>query len=473
MQRLKRANVSTNNQPNSQTVHTHTIQLPAETIAEKAADNIIGHLQEAGHAAFRVGGAVRDRLIGNTPAEVDVATDAVPQKVRSLFRDSYAVGESFGVIIVHTDQGADVEVATFREERGYADGRHPEHVSFSTPEKDAQRRDFTINAFFYDPFQCQVLDFVNGKSDLDDGIIRAIGDPDERFREDHLRMLRAVRFAAKLKFTIDSDTAQACRDNAHDLANISAERVYTELTLMLASTYAAVSFCMLRRFNMLSQWLPEVEAMKGVEQPPEFHPEGDVWQHTLLMLGRMQQPSKELGWSVLLHDVGKPPTQHYASDRIRFPKHAEKGADMAGEILRRLKASKQMIESVMLCIKNHMAFVDVPNMKLSTLRRLIGRPTFDIELELHRLDCISSHRKLDNYQFLLDKKKEFDEEPVLPEPLVRGEDILALGIEPGPLVGELLEQARDWQLQKVVTDKKNAVKKIKQYLKDKHGIEVQ
>jgi len=452
---------------------THTIQLLAETVAEKAADKIIERLQEDGHAAFRVGGAVRDRLLGKSPAEVDVATDAVPQKVRSLFPHSYAVGESFGVIIVHTGQGVDIEVATFREEHCYADGRHPEHVFFSTPEKDAQRRDFTVNALFYDPFKCEILDFVNGKNDLDYGIIRAIGNPEERFREDHLRMLRAVRFAAKLKFTIDSDTVQACKNNAHDLAKISAERVYTELTLMVASKSAAVAFCMLRRFNMLCQWLPEIEAMKGIEQPPEFHPEGDVWQHTLLMLGRMEQPSKELGWSILLHDVGKPPTQQYASDRIRFPKHAEKGAEMAGEILRRLKASKQMIETVQLCIKNHMAFVDVPNMKLSTLRRLIARPTFEIELELHRLDCSSSHRKLDNYYFLLEKQKEFEEEPVLPEPLVRGEDILELGIKPGPLVGELLKQAQDWQLQGIVKDKNESLEKIKQSLKDNHGINIQ
>jgi len=442
-------------------------KLSAETLSEKAADNIIRSLQEQRYTAYRVGGAVRDRLLGLLPDEVDVATDATPKKIQALFPNSYAVGESFGVIVVHTPEQIDVEVATFREEREYADGRHPEHVRFSTPEKDAQRRDFTINAFFYDPVQSQVLDYVEGKKDLDRGIIRAIGNPAARFREDHLRMLRAVRFAAMLKFRLDRQTAEACRKNAEALSDISAERVFAELTRMLNADTAAVAFCLLRRLGMLRQWLPEVEEMAGVPQPPAFHPEGDVWQHTLLMLGKMRSPSAELGWSVLLHDVGKPRTLEYAPDRIRFPKHAEKSAEIAGAVLRRLRASNKMIQTVRECVRNHMQFLDVPKMKISTLRRLMGRSTFFMELELHRLDCEASHGKLDTYRFLLEKRAEFDKEPVLPEPLIRGNDILALGLKPGPLVGELLRQAREWQLAGTVQTKEEALEKVKQYLAEK------
>ncbi|MFW5996641.1 MAG: CCA tRNA nucleotidyltransferase, partial [Lentisphaeria bacterium] len=450
-------------------VNCYHIQLPAESIHEKAADDIIHRLHTAGYQAFRVGGAVRDRLLGRSPEEVDVATDAVPTKVKELFPRSYAVGESFGVIVVHTQEGVDVEVATFREENEYADGRHPGEVHFSTPEKDAARRDFTVNALYYDPSNSQLLDFVNGRNDLQNRIIRAIGNPCTRFAEDHLRILRAVRFAAGLKFRLDPSTADACKEYAEQLSAISAERVYGELTRMLNSHTAAVAFCMLHRLNMLDQWLPEVERMKGVPQPPQFHPEGDVWQHTLLMLGKMREPSEELGWAVLLHDVGKPPTIEYAPDRIRFPKHAERSAEIAGTVLRRLRASKKLITTVQECVKNHMTFSDVQNMKKSTLRRLMGRPTFPIELELHRLDCEASHRKLDNYHYLRDKETEFANEPVLPEPILRGHDILALGIEPGPLVGELLEHAWQWQLEGEIQDKEEALQKVQKYLEAKHG----
>lgn len=454
-------------------VKCYNIRLPAENTHEQAADNIIRRLQSDGHRAFRVGGAVRDRLLGRRPEEVDVATDAVPNKVKKIFPHSYAVGESFGVIVVHTPEGVDVEVAAFREEDSYADGRHPGEIRFSTPEKDAGRRDFTVNSLFYDPVKSQVLDFVNGRKDLDNGVIRAIGDPEVRFAEDHLRILRAVRFAAGLKFRLDPPTARACKKHAGQLANISAERVYAEFTRMLNSTTAAVAFCMMRRLGILHQWLPEVENMKDVPQPPEFHPEGDVWQHTLLMLGKMRKPSEELGWAVLLHDVGKPPVLERAPDRLRFPKHAEKGAELAAIVLKRLRASNKLIKTVQDCVKNHMTFLEVQNMKKSTLRRLLARPAFHLELELHRLDCEASHGKLDNYHFLLEKEAEFANEPILPEPLVRGQDILALGLQPGPLVGEVLEKAWQWQLDGEIADKDEAMQRIKRFLTEKHGVDLQ
>ncbi|MFO7821569.1 MAG: CCA tRNA nucleotidyltransferase [Lentisphaeria bacterium] len=424
-----------------------SINLPPGTEAEKAGDQVIGRLQEAGHLAYRVGGAVRDRLLGRVPHEVDVATDAAPAKVRELFPDTYAVGESFGVIIVHTDWGPDIEVATFREENGYADGRHPSEVHFSTPEKDAQRRDFTVNGLFYDPRNSEVLDYAGGIDDLRKGIIRAIGNPATRFEEDHLRMLRAVRFAATLNFKIEPSTYAACRRQASAVNRISAERIFAELSKMLTPGVAQPAFDLMQSVGLLREVLPEAEAMVGTEQPPQFHPEGDVWQHTLIMLAMLRFPRPVLAWATLLHDVGKPITRQTGGDRIRFPKHAHKGAELSRTILRRLKAPRWLIDGVYECVRNHMAFMDVPNMKQSTLRRLIGRPTFPDELELHRLDCRASHGKLDNYVMLLDKMAEFSAEEPVPPPLITGHDIKALGIPEGPEIGRLLRQVQDRQLE--------------------------
>lgn len=434
-----------------------SINLPSATKAEIAGDTVIHRLQEAGYQAFRVGGAVRDRLLGRVPHEVDVATDATPARVKEMFTDTYAVGESFGVVIVHTEIGIDIEVATFREEREYADGRHPRDVRFSTPAKDACRRDFTVNALFYDPVNKEVLDFVGGLGDLRSGVIRAIGDACERFREDHLRLLRAVRFSASLRFKMDPDTAAACREQAASIKHISDERVFAELRRMLTPGVAASSLALLHRLELLPEVLPEVADMSGVKQPPQFHPEGDVWQHTLLMLSLLRLDREVLAWATLLHDVGKPLTLHFAEDRIRFPRHAQKGAEISKTILRRLKAPRNLIDKVYECIRNHMAFMDVPNMKKSTLRRLIARPTFPDELELHRLDCRASHGKFDNYVMLLDKMAEFSVEKAVPPPLVSGHDVKSMGVPEGPQIGRLLARAQERQLEGEVNTREEAL----------------
>ena len=439
-----------------------SINLPAATAAEIAGDAVIRRLQEVGYQAFRVGGAVRDRLLGRVPREVDVATDATPARVKQLFPHTYAVGESFGVVIVHTENGVDIEVATFREEREYADGRHPRDVRFSTPGKDARRRDFTVNSLFYDPVNKEVLDFVGGLADLRAGVIRAIGNPRERFREDHLRLLRAVRFSAGLRFKIDPDTAAACRDRAASIKRISDERIFAELRRMLTPGVAAPSFALLHRLDLLPEILPEVADMTGVKQPPRFHPEGDVWQHTLLMLSFLRLDREVLAWATLLHDVGKPPTQHFAEDRIRFPRHAQKGAELSKIILRRLKAPRSLIDNVYECVRNHMAFMDVPNMKKSTLRRLIARPTFPDELELHRLDCRASHGKFDNYVMLLDKMVEFSVEKAVPPPLVTGHDVKSMGVPEGPEIGRLLDRVQERQLEGEVNTREEALAALRE-----------
>jgi len=437
-------------------------RLPAGTPAEAAADNVIHRLHQSGHAAFRVGGAVRDRLLGRTADDVDVATDATPRRVRNLFARTYAVGESFGVVIVHTDSGIDVEVATFREETGYADGRHPEAVRFSTPARDATRRDFTINALFYDPTSETVTDFAGGLDDLTAGVVRAIGDPAERFAEDHLRLLRAVRFAAGLGFRLEPATAQAARAAAAQVADVSPERVRAELTSMLSGPAPDRALALLDELGLLPVWLPEVAAMKGVPQPPQFHPEGDVWQHTLLMLGLMRAAREALAWAVLLHDVGKPPTHEFSNGRDRFPCHAGRSADMAREILRRLRAPNRLIDSVAECVGLHMQFMDAPKMRPARLRRMLGRPTFHLELELHRLDCAASHQQHDTYVYLLDRLAELANEPPVPEPLVRGRDVLALGIPPGPRVGCLLHLLHEWQLEGNVSTREEALARLRE-----------
>ncbi|MCF7854528.1 MAG: CCA tRNA nucleotidyltransferase [Candidatus Pacebacteria bacterium] len=439
--------------------------LPSITPAEQAGDRIIHRLQEAGCLAYRVGGSVRDRLIGRIPREVDVATDAPPSRVRELFTSTYAVGEQFGVIIVHGDDGVDVEVATFREEHGYADGRHPAHVRYSTPGKDARRRDFTVNALFYDPLRHEIRDFVNGLEDLRRGVIRAIGDPFERFSEDRLRLLRAVRFAAGLGFELEKDTHAAIARLAHTVGTVSAERAAEEFNKMLTGPAPAGAFDLLRRLGLLDCWLPELSAQAGVPQPPQFHPEGDVWAHTCLALSRAPCAIPELMWSVLLHDIGKPPTHVYADGRDRFPSHANHGAALTGEILIRLRMSRRFTDTVAHCVRNHMRFMHVRDMRRSTLRRLLGDPTFPLQLELHRVDCAASHGDFTNYWFLLDAVAEMAAEPPVPEPLVRGTDIMALGVREGPEVGTLLRMVQEWQLEGEVSSKEEALIRVLEYMR--------
>ncbi len=441
------------------------LHLPPLTRAERAADNIIDGLREYGFKAYRVGGAVRDRLLGRAVHDVDVATDAPPAAVRSLFPNSWAVGEAFGVIIVRAPEKVDIEVATFRTEGKYLDGRRPTSVQYADAPADAGRRDFTINALFYDPAEQLILDFTGGLADLRQGVIRAIGEPGDRFAEDHLRMLRAVRFAAALRFELETKTAYAIQSMADKIARVSQERIFCELTRMLTGPSPAMACRLLQSLNLLPPLLPEISAMTGVNQPPQFHPEGDVWQHTLLMLGKMIMPDPLLAWSTFLHDVGKPPTHEYRDGRDRFPKHASTGAGMARAILRRLKASRQLIDEVGAIIDNHMNFMHVRQMRQATLRRLMARPTFPAELEVHRLDCLASHGKLDGYCFLLDQLADTANQTELPPPLLNGHDLLAMGLTPGPRIGELLQWLQDRQLNGEITDRTQALAAIAEKLK--------
>lgn len=432
-------------------------RLPCETAAEKAADRVIHVLRTSGFSAYRVGGAVRDRLLGTAPCEVDVATDARPPQIQGVFPRTSAVGAAFGVVIVHADDGIDVEVATFRAEADYTDGRRPDTVTFADAEADAERRDFTVNALFYDPESGAILDFCHGLADLRRGVVRAVGDPDERFAEDRLRLLRAVRFSAQLGFDLDSETRRAIQRQSAGLRSLSAERVFAEIDRMLHGRRPHQALQTMNELGLLQDWLPELTAMPGTPQHEAFHPEGDVWQHTLLMLEALRAPSSPLAWSVLLHDVGKPVTLQWCDGRPANPGHAAEGEFMARHVLQRLRASRGLTDAVGTIVRRHMTFKDTVNMRESTLRRFISAATFHEELELHRLDCISSHRMLDNYVFLLDRLREFAAEPVIPPPLVTGHDVLALGVRPGPLVGRVLHEAEELQLDGELRDREEAL----------------
>ena len=414
-------------------------------------------MQASGHEASRVGGCVRDRLLGRCVADVDVATSAVPDEVRALFSRTIGVGASFGVTIVHVGRGLDIEVATFREESDYRDGRRPGTVRYGDVAADAARRDFTINALYYDPASEKLMDFVGGLADLRHGVVRCIGRPEDRFAEDHLRLLRAVRFAAELGFHLCPDTRQAASRQAADLSRISVERVFAELDKMLLGRRPDVAFCLLADLGLLDVCLPEMSICRGVSQPPEFHPEGDVWQHTLLLLRHLRGASSVLAWSALLHDVGKPVVHELRDGRDRFARHASVGCDLCGSICRRLHTPKAFARDVSAIVGNHMAFMDVRSMRAATLRRLLGRPTFREELELHRLDCVGSHGKLGNYCFLLDEMRRLASEPPVPPPLVRGTDVLELGIASGPAVGALLREAQEKQLGGELVDRDTAL----------------
>lgn len=397
-----------------------------------------------------MGGCVRDLLLGREPADYDVSTDATPDRVQQLFPGSLAVGAQFGVIIVMQDS-EQVEVATFRSDVGYSDGRHPDKVIFaSTPEEDVRRRDFTINALLMDPETDAVLDYVGGQNDLRAGIIRAIGDPRRRFREDKLRMIRAVRFAARFRYAIEGGTFGGIQKLAAEISQVSSERVRDELTKLLTEGAARRGFELLDESLLLAPLLPEIAHMKGVEQPPEFHPEGDVWTHTLLMLEQLEAGSSPtLAWGVLLHDVGKPPTFTPPSapgDRIRFNEHVEVGVRMAEEICRRLRFSNEDRDRIAALVANHLRFKDVPQMKPSTLKRFVRLERFDEHLELHRLDCLSSHRNLENYEFVRRFLAETPPEQVRPERLLTGEDLKSMGFSPGPRFKEILDALEEAQL---------------------------
>jgi poly(A) polymerase len=427
----------------------------------RLAERVCAALHAAGHAAYLVGGCVRDVLLGLTPADFDVATDALPARVQQLFPKTQAVGAQFGVILVVEDD-AQVEVATFRSDLGYSDGRHPDGVAFSSrAEEDVRRRDFTINGLLLDPRSNQVVDHVHGQEDLRKGIIRAVGDPRLRFSEDKLRMARAVRFAARFGYQIDPATFAAIGELAPQIHQVSSERLADEITKMLAEGAARRAFELLEETGLLEHVLPEVAGMKGVAQPPQFHPEGDVWIHTRLMLeGLAKGCSKTLAWGVLLHDVGKPPTFAPAAGpegRIRFDGHVEVGARMAGEICRRLRFSNDDMEQVVALVANHLRFKDVPHMRASTLKRLVRLPRFEEHLELHRLDCLSSHGNLENYDFVRRFLSETPAEAVRPPRLVTGHDLKALGLQPGPQFKRILTAIEDAQLDGRISTREEAI----------------
>src|SRR5216110_3337188 len=438
---------------------------------EEAARKVVARLRENGHIAYFAGGCVRDLLRGKTPKDFDIATDAGPEVVQKLFPRTYAVGAHFGVIIVLENE-FQFEVATFRSDEAYIDGRHPTAVHFSSHEEDARRRDFTINGMFYDPVAEEVIDLVGGRADIAAKLVRAIGDPAQRFAEDRLRMLRAVRFATVLDYEIDKQTWDALVANASSINQISAERIRDELVRIFLSPNRVRGWDLLDSSGLMGAILPELEAMKGVLQPEQFHPEGDVFVHTRLMLQLLrEEDSVPLVLAVLFHDVGKPVTATVdKTGRIRFNEHDRIGADMTDAIMRRLRFSGAEIEATVEMVRQHMVFKDAPKMRIAKLKRFMARPTFDEELELHRVDCESSHRMLDNYEFLLDKREEFANEPIIPPPLVRGDDLIALGLKPGPKFGEILEAVETRQLEGALRTREEALDWVrKRYLSGKQN----
>jgi poly(A) polymerase len=428
--------------------------------AREMANSICDTLRRNGYQALLVGGCVRDLLLDREPADYDVTTDARPDQVMALFSESVSVGAQFGVILIPRD-GLKVEVATFRSDVGYSDGRHPDSVVYSkTPQEDVRRRDFTINGLLMRHDSGEVLDYVSGQADLNAKVIRAIGEPDRRFTEDKLRMIRAVRFAARFGFEIEAETFRAIRRHIAEIHQVSPERLREELTKMLTEGAARRAFELLDETCLLQQVLPEIGTMKGVEQPPQFHPEGDVWIHTLMMLeGLPANAAPTLAWGVLLHDVGKPPTFQSAAetgDRIRFNNHVEVGVRMAEAICERLRFSNEDTQQILALVNNHMKFSAVEEMRASTLKKFVRLPHFEEHLALHRLDCLSSHRHLDSYEFVRRFIEVTPPEQVRPERLLTGDDLQSMGFQPGPLFSQILGALEDAQLEGQIKTRKDA-----------------
>jgi poly(A) polymerase len=434
--------------------------------ARQLAEEICKRLRDAGQQALFVGGCVRDMMLGREPADYDVATDATPERVQELFPGSITVGAKFGVILV-VGYEEDVEVATFRSDVGYTDGRHPEKVIYTRSAKeDVARRDFTINGLLYDPQKDEVLDYVGARTDIEARLVRAIGDPRTRFEEDKLRMVRAVRFAARLNFTIEAATMKAIRELAPKIHSVSSERLNEELTKILTEGAARRGFELLDETGLLVELLPEIAKMKGVEQPPQYHPEGDVWIHTRMVLEKLPGGvSPTLAWGALLHDVGKPPTfaaPKDPTDRIRFDGHAEVGTQLAHEISRRLRFSNEDGERIEALVANHMRFKDVPNMRASTLKRFVRMPHFEEHLELHRIDCLSSNRNLGIYQQVRDFLDQTPPEDVRPPRLLTGDDLKDMGFAPGPRFKEILQALEDAQLEGQIRTRADALRLVQE-----------
>ncbi len=455
--------------------------------AKQFAINVVRTLRGSGYQAYLVGGCVRDLLLGREPADFDVATDAMPDEVMRIFPETYAVGVQFGVVLVpvaaeaetqvprprsdFAQPGADsprddkgvVEVATFRSDLGYSDGRHPDEVRFSKdPREDVRRRDFTINGLLLDPLNNDVLDFVGGRNDLKHGIIRAIGEPEERFAEDKLRMLRAVRFAARFEYAIEPGTFAAIQKLAPQIRQVSRERVRDEMTRLLTEGHPRRAFVLLDESGLLQEVLPEISRMKGVEQPSEFHPEGDVFVHTLLVLEKLPQPcSPTLAWGALLHDVGKPATFRIAPDRIRFDGHVDVGVRMAEEICRRLRFPNDDTKQILALVGNHMRFGHVDRMKESTLKKFLRLARFDEHLALHRADSLASHGNLRTYDFIREKLIAIPPESIRPAPLITGDDLIAAGYQPGPRFKKILSAVEDAQLEGQLPSKEHAMELVR------------
>ncbi len=424
---------------------------------------IVKKLCDAGHQAYFAGGCVRDMVMGNEPTDYDITTNAKPEEVQKLFKKTVAVGAQFGVVLVIVD-GKQFEVATFRTEGPYSDGRRPDSVAFATAKEDVKRRDFTINGLLYDPLKDEVLDYVDGKRDIEKKIIRTIGEPLERFEEDKLRMIRAVRFASQLDFKIDEKTFDGIKKLADKITVVSWERIGDELTKIVTGNNRGRALQLLADTTLLRYIMPEVEKMIGVPQPEAFHPEGDVFEHTKLTLDQLDKPSDILAFATLFHDIGKPLTFE-VTDRIRFSNHDVVGTEITNNICRRLKFSNEKRKKIASIVANHMRFMHAMEMRESKLKKLLQRDTFLEELELHRADCLASHRNLDIYNFLKEKYEELGEEEIKPEPLINGNDLIELGLSPGPIFKEILTKVEEMQLENKLKSKKKALEWVKKNYK--------
>ena len=428
------------------------------------AREVVVELRKAGHKAFCVGGCARDTLLGIEPKEYDITTSATPEEVSEIFPHTVPIGVSFGVILVITGK-YQFEVATFRKDQSYTDGRHPDKVIYSSEEQeDVRRRDFTINGMLYDPIEEEVIDYVDGIRDIKSKIVQTIGDPYERFNEDKLRMMRAIRFSSRYNFELNLDTFLAIEKLAADITQVSGERIRDEITKIITQSNPGHGLNMLSVSGLLKYILPDVEIMNGVEQPPEFHPEGDVFIHTCLVLDKLHKNqaevvSPELAIGALLHDVGKPPT-FSVSDRIRFNGHDKLGADMSKKICRELKFSNKQIEVIYALIRDHLKFKDVFNMKKSTLKRFIGMPHFEEHMALHLADCQASHGLTAAYDFVMEKYNDFEEEEIKPAPLISGRELIEMGYKPGPLFSDILNFVEEAQLEGEITNTQEAIEAV-------------
>ncbi len=422
---------------------------------------IVKTLHDQGQEAYFAGGAVRDLLLEKSISEIDLATSASPQEIEQLFPKTIPVGKQFGVMVVVQDTN-NFEVTTFRKEGDYVDGRHPTQVSFTDAQHDVERRDFTVNALFLNPFTEEVLDYVKGREDLERQLIRTVGPSSLRFQEDKLRLLRALRLACQLDFEIEQETYQQVKEHASQLTQVSWERIRDEVFKILTGPDPSRGLQLMFDSGILEVILPEVAAMDGVQQPPQFHPEGDVFVHTCLMFKLSQQRSETLSLAILLHDVGKPPT-FVVKERIRFDGHADLGAKMAEEICRRLRISNQQIEEVVDLVKDHLRFIHVQEMRESTLKRFLRKTNFHDHLELHRLDSLASHGNLSSYHFCQEKLEEMTQEAMRPEPLISGHDLIGLGLKPGPIFSEIMSAAEDFQLEGKLSSKEETLDWVKKH----------